>query len=266
MDTRDGWLPRHVDAPLPPVRSLGHRYDASVSGSRPGELRQRNCSGSINETEERQVSPTRVKEQKIPAAVYPIGKRVATRSHLQDTVASQFDGAVWLRRLPSARNLRQVQTGPRKTQPRTWMGMATRRGPLSLSVRPLLSPSNPARHARTTALPCPHGAYNKTQQLMQPLLPRRRHHRLHDGLLPDAPSQLRPRLAHHHPPRGHRHCRWRLGQGRRTSGAMGLPELPRPVVVPPAQGARRRAQRRRTMGVPSSRMRQPVRHRQAERP
>jgi hypothetical protein len=43
---------------------LGHQYDASVSGPRPGKLRQRNRSGSIDEAEKHEVSPERVKKSK----------------------------------------------------------------------------------------------------------------------------------------------------------------------------------------------------------
>ena len=94
---------------------------------------------------------------------------------------------------------------------------------------------------------------------------RRRHHRMHNGLLPDTPSQVQSGPAHRHPPRSDLDCRRRIWQVRRAAGTMGIPNLHRTVIIPSTQRARSRTQWRRALGLPPSGMRQSSRDSHDER-
>lgn len=90
---------------------------------------------------------------------------------------------------------------------------------------------------------------------------RRRHHRLHDGLLPHPPPQVRPGTALHRPPRGELHRRRRIRQGGRSARPVGLPRVPRTALVPPARRARPGARWRAALGLPPRGLRQRRRRR-----
>lgn len=94
---------------------------------------------------------------------------------------------------------------------------------------------------------------------------RRRYNRLHNSVLPHPPPVLQPSPAHRHRPRSQRHRCRRIRQSRRSSCLMGLPELPRPAILPPTCRARGRAQRRREVGLSQAGVRKHKCHRQAGR-